>query len=606
MLSSATTGCRRLSLSRTLRCATYLPCSESVVASVASDCRVCRFSSSHTIVPSRNSQDGLDSNKNLVRSLHSTEIVVENKTRLASPDDVGISFESLITNLEKVSTFNQGNGVDPNCPSWRWDVDFVRSTLEQYEFCLKYLHDQQQAGKSNRKEFPEVLELTQMLFLSSETTEHAFRSLLRCKIPTHLLSDKVRNWEKYIGALGRTKLTDRLSLQMLEANGKAGNVGRAVALLSIRKSRGFEPQWYEFACAIKAVEAAGLYFRVNRNIFLADKEQPQIDNPTRWLDAILLNMRERDFPLNTELATRMLNTFSMTGKSGKMTHYHYRVRRSPIYDDDYSNYDDRIAQHQNRPVKTRLWMKPPPPYHKIPSQVKGKLVLKPGTSIRQLKLERESDPDWSTALTAAIAFADSLTQGACGHDPVKLNLVSYTTLVKACINRGSLWRAMHILDDVLPAQGIQPDAITYNHLLSGLARVGDVPTSRAYFQQMLAKGIKPTHRTVEAVVDCLLNLGDVPSAITIVQDCFNQHSVLPPYTTHLKILEFALGTGLVYEAKRHVYFIQQLWKWEQNDYHTSEFVSLMKLTKKNPKLSKEALEKLFAYFGEQLDHSDFF
>ena len=563
---------------------------------------------------STSSRGSLDIHNIPAESLHSIDSVLDKKTRLAAPADAGISFESVILNLEKAAMFNQGNMVDKKCRGWEWDVDFVRSTVDQYEYCLKYLHDTYQAGKLNRGEFQEIPELTQMLFLSSETTEHAFRSLLRCKTPTHVLSDKVRDWERYIGALGKTKLTDGLSLRMLEANGKAGNVGRAVALLSIRKAKGYEPHWKEFGFAINAVEAAGLHFRMNRNVFMSDKEQPQIDNPTRWLDAILLNMREREFPLNTKLATRMLNTFATTGKSGKAIHFHYRVRRSPIYDDenDYAsgeNINDEgagIAQHNNRPVKTRLWMKPPPPYYKIPSQVKGKLVLKPGTSIRQLKIERESDPNWSIPLTAAIAFADSLTQGACGHDPVKLNLISYTTLVKACVNRGSLWRAMHIIDEVLPAQGIQPDAIIYNHLLSGLARVGDAPTSREYFQQMLAKGIRPTQRTVEAIVDCLLNLGDVPSAITVVQDCFNQHSVLPPYTSHLKILEFALGTGLVYEAKRHVYFIQQLWKWEQNEYHSSEFASLMKLTKQNPKLSREALEKLFAYFGEQLDDSDFF
>ena len=128
---------------------------------------------------------------------------------------------------------------------------------------------------------------------------------------------------------------------------------------------------------------------------------------------------------------------------------------------------------------------------------------------------------------------------------------------------------------------------------------------KSYFNQMILKGIPPSKETVEAIVDGLLNLGDVGSAITLVQDCFNQHSILPPYTTHLKILEFALGRSLVYEAKRHVYFIQQIWKWERNDYHSEEFSKLMTLVQKNPKLSKEALIKLFAYFGETLDESDF-
>jgi pentatricopeptide repeat protein len=157
----------------------------------------------------------------------------------------------------------------------------------------------------------------------------------------------------------------------------------------------------------------------------------------------------------------------------------------------------------------------------------------------------------------------------------------------------------------MPANGIEPDVVVYNTLLNGLSRVGDAPTMKAYFNRMLVKDISPTKETVEAVVDGLLNLGDVGSAITVVQDCFNQHNALPPYTTHLKILEFALGRSLIYEAKRHVYFIQQLWKWERNDYHSEKFYKLMSLTQKNPKLSREALQKLFAYFGETLDETDF-
>jgi hypothetical protein len=52
--------------------------------------------------------------------------------------------------------------------------------------------------------------------------------------------------------------------------------------------------------------------------------------------------------------------------------------------------------------------------------------------------------------------------------------------------------------------------------------------------------------------------------------------------------------------------MQQLWKWEPNKYHSEEFCKVMNLTQKNPNLSREALEKLFAYFGETLEDSDFF
>jgi pentatricopeptide repeat protein len=521
------------------------------------------------------------------------------------------SVESVILALDDASSFNQGKGASPDMRrnERMWNVEEVRKIVEQYELVLKSFY-QERKGAGDHELSPVIRGVTpgvKALFLSSQTTEKAFHAMLRCRVPTSVLSEKVREWEQYVGSLGQTALTDKLSERLLEANGKAGNIGRAMTLLSLRESRGYEPTRLEFVHAITAIEAAGLYLRRHRNVFLRDSDQPQIDDPTRWLDAILMNMSQRNFPLTIELANRMLNTFASTGKTGKASHFFYRVLRSPIDDDDDLDEETTagIAKFYQKPVKVRISMRPPPPYHKIPSQVKGKLVRKPGTEMKQLKLDRESDPDWSPPLTAAITFADSLTQGACGHDPIKLDLLSYSILIKASVNRGSCWRAMHILDEVMPSKGIEPDAVAYNTLLYGLARAGDAPTMKEYFNKMNSKNIQPTKETVDAIVTGLLNLGDVTTAITFVQDCFNQYSVLPPYTAHLKILEMSLGRGLVYEARRHVFVIQQLMKWERNEYHSKEFCRIMDLTQKNPKLSKEALKNLFSYFGEKLDDSNF-
>ena len=536
---------------------------------------------------------------------------------LALRQNITTALPTLMKNLDKACRFNQGKGGVPNGPNnssfKKWDIDFVRQTVAQYEYYLKYFYENLNESVDD-KTAPVSREMKE-LFFSPETTQQAFIALLRCKVPTNVLSQKIREWERYIGSVGMTKMTDSLSLSMLEANGKAGNVGRAIQLLSLRKARNFTPKTSEFIHAITAIDAASLYLRRNRNIFLSENKQPKIDDPTRWLDAILLNMNQRNVALTTKMANRMLNAFARTGRSAKMTHFFYRVLRQPIdIEGDHENDEmslEKNSSHdtitfQNRQVRPRIKMRPPPPYHKIPSQVRGKLVRKPGSDIKQLKLERESDPDWSPVLTSAILFADSLKQGACGHDPVELDLISYSILMKVCVNRGSLWRAMHIIDEVMPANGIEPDIMAYNTLLIGLSKVGDVPTMKEYIRQLLSNSLHPTKETIEASIDSLLNLGDVGNAITLCQDYFNQYSVLPPYTTHLKILEMTLGRGLVFEAKRHVSFIQQLWKWEQNKYHSEEFSRMLKLTQNNPNLSKEALQKLFAYFGYTLDETDFF
>jgi len=536
---------------------------------------------------------------------------------LALRQNIATTLPTAIKDLDRACRFNQGKGGAPNGPNSvsrkKWNVDFVRQTVARYEFYLKYFYHHEDQDDDDK--VVSVSKEMKQLFFSPETTQQAFVAVLRCRLPTDDLSQKIREWERYIGSVGMTKMTDSLSLSMLEANGKAGNVGRSIQLLSLRKSRDFTPKTSEFIHAITAIDAASLYLRKNRNIFLSENEQPKIDDPTRWLDAILLNMNQRDVALTTKMANRMLNAFARTGRSAKMTHYFYRVlrQRTDVEEEDDNdaisfnkNSSHKMATFQNRSVRPKINMRPPPPYHKIPSQVRGKLVRKPGSDIKQLKLERESDPDWSPVLTSAISFADSLKQGACGHDPVELDLISYSILMKVCVNRGSLWRAMHIIDEVMPANRIEPDIMAYNTLLIGLSKVGDVPTMKEYIRQLLSNGLSPTKETIEASIDSLLNLGDVGNAITLCQDYFNQYSVLPPYTTHLKILEMTLGRGLVFEAKRHVSFIQQLWKWEQNKYHSKESSKMLNLTQNNPNLSKEALQKMFAYFGYTLDESDFF
>lgn len=166
---------------------------------------------------------------------------------------------------------------------------------------------------------------------------------------------------------------------------------------------------------------------------------------------------------------------------------------------------------------------------------------------------------------------------------------------------------MEVINDTMPKHGIEPDVFSYNTLLSGLGRVGDTEVMREFFTTMTNKQISVDKFTIEALVDGLLNAGDIGGAITLVQDVFNQHHVLPPYTSHLQIIEFALGNDLVYEAKRHVYFLQQLWNWKpvENERYTNHFRRVMYFLQINPKLSKEALTQLFAYFGEGLTEQDF-
>lgn len=302
-------------------------------------------------------------------------------------------------------------------------------------------------------------------------------------------------------------------------------------------------------------------------------------------------------------------------------------------EDNCDQKQDDMLRLSTKKTKPRMILHPPPPFHKIPSYVKDTTLARSSdhkpfsfvgapksattasspSSSRPMnmqgiktKFDWENDQEWSLSLTAAFAFADSLTHGACGHEPIELDVGAWNCLIKACCYRGALHRALNILNTTMPQKGIEPDIYSYNTILAGLARVGDISTLKEYLVRMTNKRVPIDKYTVQAIADGLLNVGDISGASTMVQDIFNQHNTLPPYTTHLKIIEFALSNGLTFEAKRHVYFIQQLWKWQPSPHDEKRFRDVMTATKHNPKLSKEALQKLFRYFSEDLQDADFF
>ena len=115
---------------------------------------------------------------------------------------------------------------------------------------------------------------------------------------------------------------------------------------------------------------------------------------------------------------------------------------------------------------------------------------------------------------------------------------------------------------------------------------------------MTNKSIPVDKYTVQALVDASLNVADVSGAITFVQDIFNQHTILPPYTSHLKIMEFALSNNMIFEAKRHLYFMRQLWKLNSDQ---REIIA----AQENKKIGKDAFIQLFRYYGHELTEKDF-
>lgn len=446
------------------------------------------------------------------------------------------------------------------------------------------------------------------MLLHPDTVILALKMLEKAEYSRAELATKIRHWERAMGLLKETALTDQLTYRLLCANGSAGNVARVIALLQYRKR--YPPRRLEFVYAVKSFQRGTDTYRS----FVRKEFDDAFEDPTRWLDAILINMKERDFPLDISLANTMLRCYAI-GTTLRGVHHVYALRytrmpgrqnkptstferfppingtrdRSRTFAD--AVVDNFLREEVGKSLRVKLKFLPKgAPNYKVPSR----------SSV--LRLQFEHDKRYSFPLAAAFSFAQSLTFGSCGHDPINLDADSYTALIKACVQRGAFMRAMEILDNEMANT---PTIFAYNTIMIGLSKVADVTSIQEYYSKLLANGLQPNAVTVRAVVQGLINAGDLSGAVSAVQDFFNQHRILPHDTTHIDILEIALSAGLVFEAKRYVYFIQQLWHWRPYPNDTEAVIKMMRNVQENPQLQKEALQKLFAYFGEELTDRDF-
>jgi len=449
---------------------------------------------------------------------------------------------TFLADLKLASAWNQAK---ENYENDAWDPLFCRKVVQQYD---EYL---------NQDDTPKIL-------LEPENIVAALKALTKCKVTPTVLAPRILAWEKLWGAKG-AKWNDPLTLQLLAANAKAGNIGRVLALLNFRQE--FPVHFREFTLCIQSIRAAQF-----------DDKHKQLQDPTRWLDAILWHMNKRGEQLSIKRANTMLRCYT-TGYVEENNHYFYRV----------------VRDERKRKVKVKYNPKGPR-FYEHP--------------------DKRTDPEYSYPLQAAFSFAQSWTYGVAGHPPIEWNPETVAILIQISVHRGAIKKAMQLLYDhsteqrdpsVRMKKGVMGVKV-YNIVLQGLARSGDLLSSQEVYAHMLAHGHVPDAFTVRAIVDGLINVQDLAGAVTAIHDFYYQHDILPAYTIHIKVLEMCLGTGVVHEAKRHAHFlIRQIGDWDEatmSKYHSEAFVKLMRATKANDQLQRKAIEQLFDYFGESLTDDD--
>jgi hypothetical protein len=121
----------------------------------------------------------------------------------------------------------------------QWKPERCLAAFENYHNHLKY--SSQHSGRRTTSHNGDDGSGGSIVY-SSATAVLAIRCLVKSKLPTHALRHRIRDVERTMGLLADPiPMTEALSFVLLEAHGKAGNVGRAMSLLEYRRLQNSRP-----------------------------------------------------------------------------------------------------------------------------------------------------------------------------------------------------------------------------------------------------------------------------------------------------------------------------------------------------------------------------
>ncbi|XP_078159332.1 uncharacterized protein LOC144554849 [Carex rostrata] len=107
---------------------------------------------------------------------------------------------------------------------------------------------------------------------------------------------------------------------------------------------------------------------------------------------------------------------------------------------------------------------------------------------------------------AAAIVLDKMPMLGCTPD-----LFSYNTLINGHCKKGDIEKAEELLDDMV-SRGLQPDVVTYNTLIDGLCKKGLIDKALNMLQHIVSEGHEPDVMTYTALMDALCKNGEIDKA----------------------------------------------------------------------------------------------
>jgi len=121
------------------------------------------------------------------------------------------------------------------------------------------------------------------------------------------------------------------------------------------------------------------------------------------------------------------------------------------------------------------------------------------------------------------------------------DIVTYSVLIKACVDSHNFERALLFLEDMATAK-TQPDDIIFTHLIEGCGYAGKHALSQKLFNDMLAAGVKPSNYTLITMLKSHGRCGAHEDAYRLVADWESQHGLKPSVIHYTCLMSGCLRT----------------------------------------------------------------
>jgi len=126
-------------------------------------------------------------------------------------------------------------------------------------------------------------------------------------------------------------------------------------------------------------------------------------------------------------------------------------------------------------------------------------------------------------------------------DDARPDIVTYSVLIKACVDSHDLERALKLVEDMVAA-GLSPDDIVLTHLLEGCRYVGNHALGKKLFEDIMAAGVKPSSFTLITMVKLHGRCGAHEEAYRLVANWEKQYGQQPSVIHYTCLMSGCLRT----------------------------------------------------------------